>query len=177
MNEHGCPCTGASFAGSASFTSRHSNSAMWPRPAHSSTSEQQQCLQHQHSTSSSIFSVGTDPVSAAALAREGTEKERRKAKKMNPLMAARTRFKHLRNRSSNASTGEQAVGSQPVSAVAAASHLGGAAGTAQQHAGQQSVASGAMQLPDHPGSGIGTAMRQVQICADSVCSLQVWTLP
>ncbi|BDA46796.1 probable molybdenum cofactor sulfurase [Coccomyxa sp. Obi] len=168
--------SGASFTGSASFTSRHSNSAMWPRPVHSSkssTSEQQQRLQHQHSTSSSVFSLGTDPISAAALAREAAEKERRKAKKMNPLMAARTRFRHLRSRPSSARSGDEPVGSQPVSALAAASHEGGAAGTAQQHASQQLVASNAVQMPEHPGSETGTAVRQVQICADSVCSLQV----
>lgn len=174
MNECSCLSTGGSFTGSASFTSRHSNSAMWPRPGHSSKSSmsgQQQSLQHQHSTSSSMFSVGTDAISAAALAREAAEKERRRPKKMNPLMAARTRFKHLRNRSSNANTGDEPVCSQP---VAAASHQGGAARTAQQHASKHSVASSAMQLPEHPGSGTGTAVRQVKICADSVCSLQVW---
>ena len=176
MIEHGCLCTGASFTGSASFTSRHSNSAMWPRPGHSSkssTSGQQQRLQNQHSASSSMFSLGSDPISVAALAREAAEKERRRAKKLNPLMAARTRFKHLRNRTSTANSGDERVGSLPVSAIAADSHQGGAACTAQQHTVQQSVASSAVQQPEHPGGGTDTGLRPVKICADSVCSLQV----
>ncbi len=164
-------CAGVSFTGS-SFTSRHSNSAMWPRPSDRSSASGQQRLQTQLSSASSMFEPGADPVGAAALAREAADKQQRGGKKVVDLRAVRSRFRHLRNRPSTQTVVEESASSQSEPAPAV-TQLGG---SAEQHvsrlAATGSSATG-VPHPERPVSAGDSAMRHVQICADSVCSLQV----
>ena len=117
-----------------------------------------------------MFEAGSDPVSVAALAREAADKDKRK--KVVDLRAVRARFKHLRNRPSPQPNSSEPVRSQsePVS------QLEGSVGAPQQQSSRLGAAGSSNTIfpqSGRPGSADGASLRQVQICADSVCSLQV----